>query len=430
MKQIERKNPLRSIFSGSLLFYGLSGLASLLNYAYYPVMSHLVNTSEYGEVQFLISLLTQLSVGYVVLNVLSIIITAKYQDEHLRSRTLQGLNTAASTVILMIIAVGSAVLSFSHGSFGFHSVLPIIIMSLSLLVNIPFTITIGRLQGEGRFALAGVMGASASFCELLLASVFVLAGGGTSGAIAGVGAGMLVIVIVANIVDRAGSANIQDSKVPRRSMQLYLSRLTHLRAERGRAVTTLVAIGALTILSTADVVISKFWLSPHEAGQYAAVATIAKTILYATTPLMWLSLPLAVANTSTANTQVRRFIKLTMGVATILALMFIPRPKVFTEGLLGIQAGSYTNLLRLSAVATALFALAFILLGVDLCRDKLRQTTLAALCAVATFGIGLAFLHNRGVMKGTILSQIIAAFTAIMISILGNARHGKTNITH
>ena len=423
-----KKHLIASIFAGSLIFYMLSGVSSLLNYIYYPFISHLVSTSSYGEIQFLTSLFTQLSVGFVVLNILSIILTAKYQTSHEKSSALKSLNVAATSIMLIIIIFGSCILLLNKGSFGFVSPWPILALGVSLLINVPFTITIGRLQGEGKYMLSGIAGALGAGFKLVASVLFVLAGWGTTGAIAGIGVGMFAAIIVANILD-----GLQLKRPTRPSfslselMPLYVRRITHLKDERSLAFTALIAMTVMTVLSTADVLIAKFMLDPHDAGQYAGIATISKTIIYATTPLMWLSLPLALANVTSAVKTIRRYIALTIGVAITLATLFSAVPSFFVERLLGIDAGSYLTLLPLACIGMAVFSLLFIITSIDICRDRLRLTVFQSLATATVFILSFVLIRSHGIIIAVIWAQIIAGFIGIIWSVLGNRIHEKTS---
>jgi O-antigen/teichoic acid export membrane protein len=428
MKADKKNTLLRSVLTGSLIFYALSGLTSLLNYVYYPAIARLVDTGTYGEIQFLMSLFMQLSVGFVVLNILSIVITAKYTVDHERQKALQALNTVATVTILIIISIGSVVLAFSKGSFGFDSIVPVLMLSLSLLINVPFTITLGRLQGEQKFAFSGVVGALSAFFKLICSLAFVAMGFGTSGAIAGIAAGLLISMLIAKAYEgrlkKPGLSSLQKRSL-KSVVDMYVQRFAHLRSERGLLLASLLAMGILTVLSTADVFISKLFLSAHEAGQYAAVATIAKVILYATTPLMWLALPLALANLPHTMAKVRKYVLLTASIGVVLFIPFALMPSFIVSNLLGIQAGDYLDMLGIASFAMIVLSLAFIMVAVDLCRDRLATTALASLGALGGFIVGIAAFQQGNIVHGAIIGQITAGLIAIIVSIVGNRIHEK-----
>lgn len=431
-QQTKKGQLLKSILFGSLLFYALSGLTSILNYAYYPIIARFVSTDVYGEIQFLTALFTQLAVGFVVLNILSIILTAKYTADHHRNAALSALTVTATTVILGIILAGTIILGLTKSSFGLESIVPVVVLGASLLLNVPFTIMLGRLQGEGKYALSGAVAVIAAFSKLIVSIVLISAGWGTSGAMAGIGIGLLIALIVAAVYEKRAASYRE--KIFLRTLRLkplaalYVRKLTHLKSERFLAVTALVAMGILTILSTADVFISKLMLSPFEAGQYAAVATVAKTILYAATPLMWLALPPALSGLSAGMKSVRRYIHLTITLSVLLALAFSLNPAFITRSLLDINAGTFNGLLPLAASAMALFSVAFILVAVDLCKDNLKRAVRSSLLAVAVFIFTYILCFNSlEIMQGTLIAQTVSGFIAIISSLLGNTFYDKKN---
>jgi O-antigen/teichoic acid export membrane protein len=424
----ESKTLLKNILTGSLIFYGLSGLTSLLNYAYYPAIARQVGTSTYGEIQFLTSVFMQFAVGFVVLNILSIIITAKYPLPDNRKKALQALNTVSITFILTVVVVGSVFLMLGRKTFGFTSALPLLLLGVSLLINVPFTILIGKLQGEGKFIRSGVVSALSGFFKLGFALLFVVLGWGSAGAIAGIATGMLAATIVGHMID--GKRPAKPAKRTRMVnlgsvIRLYGKQLTHFKTERTLLVASLVAMGFLTVLSTADVLVSKVFLSPHDAGLYAGVATISKVILYATTPLMWLALPVALANLPHTRSKVRYYVILTGVLGVTLLGVFTVFQSTIVQGLLGIDAGSYTSLLPLASVAMTLFALVLITTAVNLCQDRLRVAIATSLAAIFGFTIFFLAFQNTGEVKAGIIGQIAAACVAIIISTIGNKFYGK-----
>src|SRR4051812_347764 len=157
MNESSRKTLVQKILAGSLIFYIFSGISSLLNYAFYPVVARFVDVTAYGEIQFLVSMFTQLSVGFVVLNILAIIISAELVGKDKQHTAIRNLNVAASIVIFLIVCIGSTILYINQNSLGFHDNTAIIALGVSLFVNVPFTIAIGKLQGNNMFVSSGVV---------------------------------------------------------------------------------------------------------------------------------------------------------------------------------------------------------------------------------------------------------------------------------
>lgn len=429
MPILKKNTLLRHIVAGSLIFYALSGLVSLFNYAYYPIISRAVSTTTYGEVQFLLSLFAQLSVGFVALNLMSIILTARYQGEE-RSKALRSLNTLSITVILVIVLIGCLVLGLNKSAFGFASVIPIITLGISLLINVPFTVTMGRLQGEQQYVLSGVLGAVAAFLRLAFAFGFVLLGFGTSGAMAGMTLGMLTALAILFMYEKRHALHLnQRQLVARRSFKrltaYYVDHITHLKDEKALLWTALITMAVMTLLSTSDVFLSKLILSAHEAGQYAAVATIAKIILYATTPLLWLALPLALTDMPQAVKKVRHYVALTGLIGGTLFIPFALAPDFIIRSLLGIDAAQYTLLLPLASAAMVVVSLAFIVTAISLCRDQLWSALLASIASIVAFGVSLGLTYSAGTIRAILFGQLIGGITAIIVSLVRSRMYEK-----
>ncbi len=121
-----RSSLIKKLLGGSIIFYGLSGVASLLNYVFYPIIGRMVSTGQYGEIQFLISMFNQLAVGFVVLNILAIIVSAELTNAKKRSAAIRSLNKTALIASSIIVALGILLVYSNQGSLSLHSPLLII----------------------------------------------------------------------------------------------------------------------------------------------------------------------------------------------------------------------------------------------------------------------------------------------------------------
>lgn len=356
---------IQPIITGALIFYVFSGISSVLNYAFYPAIARFVSVSQYGEIQFLVSMFTQLAVGFVVLNILAIIIGAELKSATEQSKAMHSLTVVATVTTLLIAIVGAAILFTQKTALNLQNDVAIIALSLSLLINVPFTIAIGRLQGNNRFVASGLISMLGAFLKLVFSILFVVLGYGVAGAIFGIFAGMVVSLAIAS------SLSLHEKTPPKEPKGIVFSRqhLIQLNFIKNRAAVALAAITLLTLLSAADSITSRVALSGIEAGHYAAIATVAKMILAATSPLMWLALPPAIQGN---NKVVLKYIIVTFLISIIAGTCFTLAPSFFTGTIIGVDPGPYIALLPLAVAGMTLCAVAFILLTVSICRGYLK----------------------------------------------------------
>ncbi len=405
---------MKRIFAGSLIFYAFSGISSLLNYIFYPILARFVSVAEYGEIQFLVSMFTQLAVGFVVLNILAIVISGEIKSNQDQRLAIKSLNKVASILVLCIVIIGSLILYGNQQALGFQDSTAIIALGVSLVISVPFTIEIGRLQGNNKFAASGLVSVIAALSKLIFSLIFVLLGFGVTGAIAGIGVGMIITLCLLRIFDK------QTSHPPNPVVSRKRS-FAQLGFIKKRAIIAMVAISTVTFLSSADSITSRLYLSSYSAGEYAAVATLAKVILAATSPLMWLALPPAIAHN---KQKIFYFIAITTATAAMICVALSLFPVFFVHTLLGIDAGVYTQVLPIASVAMGLYSIAFVLMSVGVCVGLLRSVLISSLLAVVIYlGIFFTFQVSAGPIYASLYGQIASAICIIIGGFLSLHTH-------
>ena len=413
MKSSTLRRHLKPILAGAFIFYIFSGVSSVLNYAFYPAISRFVSVSEYGEIQFLVSMFAQLAVGFVVLNILAIIIGAEIKDAARQQKILRGLTIIASAVSGVIVTIGGIVLLTQSEQLGISSPLSVLALALSLLFNVPFTIAIGKLQGNNQFMASGVIGILGALLKLVFSVLFVLLGFGVAGAIFGIAIGLIVSLLLVEIANRRTSPAVDPSK----KVTFKKSDLALLSFIKNRSIVALVAVTFITLLSTADSITSRIVLDTTDAGHYASVATVAKMILAGTSPLMWLALPPALQR----NTKVvTKYLFATLGVSLIASVCFIAAPLFFTETIVGVHPEQFVSLMPLAAISLTLCALAFITLTAAICMERLRSVILGiTLSFISYVVVAMIVTPGAGAILGSLYGQAAASACLVLALLPG-----------
>lgn len=365
MKSSTTRRIITHLTAGAFIFYVFSGVSSVLNYAFYPVIARFVSVEEYGEIQFLVSMFAQLAVGFVVLNILAIIIGVELKKGDEQRKAIHSLNLVAGIITTAIVITGAILLIGQKDTLNLTSTSAIVALCLSLLINVPFTVAIGRLQGNDKFIASGVVSILGALFKLIFSLLFVILGYGVAGAIFGIFVGMATSLAVVEVLNM----RVKNGKGLKKTIisRQHLARLTFIK---DRAAVGLVAIIIITLLSAADSVTSRIALSNVEAGHYAAIATVAKMILAATSPLMWLALPSAIKHN---NRLVLKYILITFAVGLTASLCFSVAPRFFTGTIIGVSAQDYIHLIPLAAVGMTLCAVAFVVLTSAICLGCLKS---------------------------------------------------------
>lgn len=409
MKRVLKSNYRNKILAGSALFYIFSGITSLLNYLFYPLIGRLVSTGDFGEIQFLISMFNQLSVGFVILNILAIIISIRTTSPDEQIKSIRTLNHVAVIVTLPLIIVAVSILFAARHSLSISDPPAIIALGIAVFVSVPFTTHIGKLQGNGRFVASGVISILAASSKLLLSIIFIILGFGVFGAVIGIGLGTLLaygvmVVIDTNKVNRDGFLNIR------------LHDFKRLSFIRHQALVALVVMTALTIASIFDSIVSRIFLSHVEAGQYAAIATTSKTILAVTTPLMWLALPDAVKH---QRKKIALYSVLTLCAGLIITLFVAIFSSRIIHLLTSVEPGIFTMYAVPASIVMSLCSLAFLLAAVCVCRGQLkiigRGLVIGVLASTVLFGM----FHQKNPIAVALIAQAVFCSIVILSGVIG-----------
>ena len=299
--------------------------------------------AQFGEVQTLVSLFTQTTIFLTVLGLVTVNIVANAKDETERNQIVFELEKLAlyiSLVGLVIVAIFSP---FLQSFFKFESALPILATYLSIVIGVPLTFRSSFLRGQKDFAAVSWSGIVASFCKLLLSVLLVYIGFKTLGAIAGIVIAQLISLVYTGW--RAKSLGL----VRRSRFTPKLPNLASIKPELSYSLLVLIVSLTMTLLFSIDVVVVKHFFSPHTAGLYAGIATIARIIFYVAGPVSVVMLPfIKLDNHHTEN---RRFLLATLGIhvalAGIILIIFSIAPNLIIKLLIGPQYLPEASLLPL-----------------------------------------------------------------------------------
>ena len=391
----------RLALNGSFIFYIISGVSSVLNYLVYPLISNIVDIKTFGEIQFLFTAFNQLSLGFVVLNILSILATAKSKDKKEEKKRILSLNMIASLVAGVISIVGVAVLIVFKSQLQLHNTTAIILLGVGLLVNVPFTITIGQLQGNSRFLQSGVISLMATFLKLVLSIVFVKIGLGATGAMLGVVIGMLISTLVGLWLNSGLKVKAKDADI---------SSISFLKKP---AIYSLILIGTLTIASSLDLLVARTILTQTDAGIYSGVATISKIILAVLSPIIWLSIPLAVKGDKKTT---YKYLLISILLAVCFVIVIFLSINVIMSYIMNIPAAQYNSLAMPLAIGMSFYALGLITAGV-LIGASVQAKTVSLIYIISTTVLLLILLITPGItMLTVIIFQALNGFILATIT--------------
>lgn len=147
---------------------------------------------------------------------------------------------------------------------------PAIALLPLLILTFISPVALGALQGMDRFIAFGLMILAIAVSRIAFGAPWAASGGGSGGAIGGQAIGLLVVLIGAAWL-------LRDQLMPRGS-GAATSGLR--RKPTPAALSASAAFVAFAVISNLDILLAKFFLSSHEVGLYAALATVSKVVIF------------------------------------------------------------------------------------------------------------------------------------------------------
>lgn len=381
----------------------LTLVASATNYASNIVFSHLLTTAQYGDLTALIAFTVIAAVptaaAQTVIAERVAVFLAKGEDDRVRYllRHAVGHVVAIATIGAVIYA---ACIPLVKSALGLQTVGPALALGPLLVLSLFIPVAYGVLQGMERFVMLGTMILAIAASRIAFGVPWTLAGGGAGGPLFGQALGTMVAL--------AGTAWVVRGYILRRGTGAATSGLRRIPDRR-----TLAAGGAFTafaVLSNLDVLLAKLLLSPHEAGVYAALATVEKIIVFLPAAIAIVVVPNAakarVANESAAR--VLRLAALLVAATTLLAAVpAAVAPHLALSVMFGNKYASAAGGVLPIVCAGAFLAILYLLVVYTVAIQDRRWVWLLA------FGVGLQVvsilaLHSSPVEVATVQACVVA----------------------
>ncbi len=371
----------------SFVFYALSMLTSLINFIFYPILTRVVDPHTFGEVQFLITILFQLTILFLALNILTSILVAKHTtNAALITKSLSGIFNFSTIFITLVIVI---LLIFNQSFFKFDSNLSFIALVTAILTTVPFTVSIGKLQGTSKFIDAGILSLSGAilkvFLSLLLGYIY-----GTSWAVLlGYSLGQ-IIALVPYLIRR--EVHIKEI------MNIDIRYIRYISDYYSLVFITGASIVLLNSISIIDTIYIKSAYNPFDAGLYAGISTLAKVALYIVSPIMWMIIPLSI-DYNKNKYLINRMIILSCLLCLLLVTFYWFFGTIFIKTALGLEYIKYAKYLIIGTLAMSLASVS-LLLSTIIAANKapiviVRMTIMMLLIIIifiAAFGLSIEII--------------------------------------
>ena len=270
----------------------------------------------------------------------------------------------------------------------------------------------GLLQGQTRFGMLAVTYQVEMWVRLLIGLLLVALGWSAQGAVWGLTLSLVATWWVSNWALRNLRGTATAATAPVAQPELALSP-TQRQAILTFALPVLMAETSLILINNSDVLIVKRFFDSVSAGQYAALALIGRIVFFATWSVVITMFPL-VAQRQQRGEPHRQLLwtglGMVLGVSVLIVATTALIPGPIVQILFGAEYLGIAGLLWRYAVATALFALANVLINYRLALGN-RAGTIFALVAGILQVVTLLFFH-------TTLAQVVMIQIILMAGLL------------
>lgn len=342
-----RKLTSHALFSGSIVMIGGSLAINVVNYIYHLLMGRMMGPEGYGELGSIFSILYIISIVPVSTSfaIVKFISSAKNKKEQMQIYyAIRSFVFKLSIVLsLLLVAVSYPISSFLHLTNPVTIVLigPILFFMLMTLVNK------ATLQGELNFW--GVVGPDAvtNGLKLLFGLILVYIGYSVLGAVIAILIGIIFAYLLSSHMMRkytdSFSGNYDIKPILRYSFPVLIQSL------------------AFTSLFSVDLLMVKHFLSPEDAGLYAALSTLGKIIYFAAQPVTGVMFPLVSGRRAKGLPYKSVFYLsagITVGISFVAVVAFRLLPDLAIGTLYGAEYVSAANNLFLMGVFMMLYTVA------------------------------------------------------------------------
>jgi len=248
-------------------------VANVINYIYHLLMGRILGPVDYGTLVSVYSVLYIVSIIPSSASISIVKFISSAQDKEERNEIYKSINIfivrlagLLAVVVALLSPTISKFLNISNNSIVLL-VAPILFLSLVTLVNM------STMQGVLKFTGVIVPSIISAASKLVFGLVLIWLGYSVLGAIWAIVIGAAIAYLISRkmIVGEIDTRNSQGN-YPLKSFYKY-------------SLPVLIQALAFTSLFTVDVILVKHFLSPFDAGLYAALSTLGKIIFFASSPI-------------------------------------------------------------------------------------------------------------------------------------------------
>jgi O-antigen/teichoic acid export membrane protein len=295
---------LTEVIRPGLWVIGATGLVNIINLIYHLFMVRFLSPSDYGALSALLAFLLIITVpaGTVQTTISQRVASACALNDMARIRrilrkSLAGAGLGGLMILGIVLLLAGRMTQFLK----LDSTVLVVALGLAASFMLMMPVVIGGLQGLERFFHLGLALLFSACLKLLLGVALVLGGWAVVGAMHGFWLAALGGLVFGLLLLKRQLRHM----IPLRSDEMLSSRFLALSHWMDEVVAVVrnplqvppyafwAALGVLayTALTNLDVVLTRYFFPPHEAGYYAIAAMVARMVLFLPAALSIVLLP-------------------------------------------------------------------------------------------------------------------------------------------
>ena len=400
--------PQRLVAGGSMLFAAML-LTNAGNYLLNLLLGRWLSPAEFSDANLMVTLLlTCMSVSMCLVLVTARFVgirdaAGRHQDADLLARTLDRWALVGGLVIGGVLAAGSSLWS---NLFRTGSAWPFVILAVGMPFYFKCAVGRGVLQGRLRFGPMALTYLVEMVVRLGLGTSLVLLGFGVGGATAALSLSLFAAWGSVALINRHRSGRRPTGVCDMAGVLTYAGFVSVLLAGQ-------------IIINNGDVLISKIFLTPYDAGLYSAVALVGRGVFFLSWSVAIVVFPV-VAQRHAKGHPGKHI--LTGGVLAVAGLGATCTVGAYLVGgpVLGIVLGpDYAGLsaqLAVYAAATTMFAIANLIASHHLATHRIRESWVVLAGAGVQTALLLTFHHSMNQLIGAQLAAMSILLIAVTVS--------------
>lgn len=414
------KNVLKIIFNNllfkgtAIVFFG-SILANFGNYLFHLLMGRWLGPIDYGILESLVSTLNMLliPVGFLNLVVVKFISEKGKENDAEKYMFLKYILKKSAVFGFFILFVFFIFGQFFQNFLKIQSFLFLFIIGITFYISIFSTIFSSTLQGKMEFLKFCLLNIFSAWSKLAFGIILIFLGLGVIGAISSFQLSALFTAIVGYIL-------IKDI-LNRKNFFDELKTPINFVSKKVKQFSFASLISSLSFVSifSMDVILARAYLSPFDAGQYAALSVLGKIVFFASSPVISVMLPV-VSEKNAKGEKYRNLvifsILLVVLISAGVSFLYFLFPKTVIGLLFGEKYLLSANFLGMFAIFISLYSLCSLLTTYYLSISKNYMVVFSFFSAVVQ--ILLLSVFHSSIQQIVTVDIVILSVLLVILSLI------------